>query len=440
MTSLTQVAAAMQHVLTEVADEAARTSGCVRRPRAFTGASLVQTLVFGCLGTPQPSLTALAQTAAALGVPVTPQALDQRFTPHAAACLKQVLAAAVDTLVAADPVAVPVLRRFNGVYVLDCSTIALPAALATDWPGCGNGAEPTAAALKLGVGLELTTGALTGPGLETGRTHDRATAVAGAPLPEDALRLTDLGFWSLDQLRDLGAAGGFWRSRLQAQTAVCDAAGQRWEVGALLAAQGTDDVTLDVTLGVRHRLPARLLARRVPTAVADERRRRLRAEAKRRGQRLSRARLALADWALFVTNVPAARLSLEEALVLARARWQIELLFKLWKSGGHLDESRSAQPQRVLCEVYAALIALVIQHWILLVGCWACPDRSLTKAAQAVRAHALPLALALPSRRRLRAALTTLRACLTAGGHLNPRRAKPNTYQLLLALTDGGLT
>lgn len=436
MTSLTQVAETMQYVLTTVAAEAAQATGCVRRQRAFSGPTWVQTLVFGCLGTPQPSLETLTQSAAALGVVVTPQALDQRFTAAGAACLEQVLAAAVAAVVAADPVAIPLLRRFAGVYVVDSTSLALPAALAAVWPGCGNGAQPTAATLKLGVRLDLVRGELAGPTLHPGRTHDRAIALATAPLPRAALRLTDLGFWKLDDLRDLSAAGGFWLSRLQAQVAVFDAAGGRWEVGALLAQQREEAIDLPVTLGVGQRLPARLLARRVPPDVAEERRRRLRAEAKRRGDTLSQARLALADWLIFVTNVPASLLSQEEALVLARARWQIELLFKLWKSGGSLDASRSAQPWRVLGELYATLIALVIQHWTLLLGCWADPRRSLVKAAHVVRAHARLLAVALPSRRRLRAALRTLCACLAVGCRINPRRAKPNTSQLLLTFPE----
>jgi hypothetical protein len=436
MSSLAQVAETMQHVLTIVAEAAAQTTGCVRRTRVFSGASWVQTLVFGCLGTAQPTLDTLAQSAAALGVVVTPQALDQRFTAAGAACLERVLAAAVTATVTADPVAIPLLQRFAGVYVLDCTSIALPAALAAVWPGCGNGTQPMAATLKLGVCLELTTGALAGPALAAGRTHDRATALAGDGLPPRSLRLADLGFWTLDGLREMSAGGGWWLSRLQAQTAVFDAAGQRWEVGALLAHQGTDDLDVPVSLGVAHRLPARLLAQRVPAPVAEERRRRLQAEAKRRGQAVSDARLVLADWQIFVTNVPSARLSLAEALVLGRARWQIELLFKLWKSHGQIDASRSAQPWRVLCELYAALIAMLLQHWTLVLGCWACPHRSLPKAAQVVRQHARLLALALPRRRRLEEALRTLCACLAAGCRIPPRRARPTTAQLLLAFPE----
>lgn len=51
-------------------------------------------------------------------------------------------------------------------------------------------------------------------------------------------------------------------------------------------------------------------------------------------------------------RVPAEMLSLQEALVLMRSRWQIEKLFELWKRYGHLDKSRSEKPWRVMCEIH----------------------------------------------------------------------------------------
>src|SRR5947207_13126423 len=95
----------------------------------------------------------------------------------------------------------------------------------------------------------------------------------------------------------------------------------------------------------------RLLAVRVPESVAATRRSKMQQEAKDRGKTISETRLALAGWTILVTNVPAALLSLEEALVLARARWQIELLFKLWKQDGCVDDWRGKKPWPILCEV-----------------------------------------------------------------------------------------
>jgi hypothetical protein len=90
---------------------------------------------------------------------------------------------------------------------------------------------------------------------------------------------------------------------------------------------------------------------RVPQDVAETRRRRLRKAARDTGRQVRATRLALAAWTLFVTHVPAERLPLREALVLGRMRWPIALLFKLWKSQGHVDESRRTTPWRILCEV-----------------------------------------------------------------------------------------
>ena len=142
----------------------------------------------------------------------------------------------------------------------------------------------------------------------------------------------------------MSRAGIDWLSRLAPGTAVYTPDGARWDMLDLLAAAGPPRVDLAVTLGVRHRLPARLLAVRVPEEVANQRRRRVREEATRRGKTPSAAQLAWACWTMVVTNVPCALLSLQEALVLLRARWQMELLFKLWKSHGHIDASRSASP------------------------------------------------------------------------------------------------
>jgi IS4 transposase len=148
----------------------------------------------------------------------------------------------------------------------------------------------------------------------------------------------------------------------------------------------------------------------------------------------------LADWTILITNLAPDQLSPEEAGVLARARWQIELLFKLWKQHGHLALSRSQQPWRIVAEVYAKLIALIIQHWLLVSSVWGFPDKSLVKAAHVVRSLTVLLASTLDQRSRLTQALRQLDHTLQAGCRLNPRRRRPSTYQLLLDPTLGGLS
>jgi DDE family transposase len=443
MTTIPEVAASLRDVLTTTAEAAAGATGFVRRRSKLTGAVFVQTVVFGWLARPLAGVQDLSRMAGALGVAISAQGLDQRFTAEAAACVQQVLAVAVQRLVTADPVAIPILNRFTGVYVQDSTTVALPADLATEWPGCGNATTPAeqSAGIKLQVRLDLRRGALAGPVPHPARIHDRAAPTIDPPLPVGALFLADLGYFRLGHLRALLEAGVFWLTRLQVQTAVFAEAGDRLDLLAWLARQlaqvgpgSTATVDTPVTLGASERLPARLLAVRVPAEVRETRRRKLHADARRRGQTVSQARLARADWTILVTNVPAARLTVRDALVIARARWQIELLFKLWKSHGHLAASRSAKPARRLTELFAKLLALLIQHWLLLVSCWRFPDRSLVRAAQVVRQFALALALASDAVAHLRTTIRRLVSALASGARIDHRRRQPSTWQLLLAL------
>jgi hypothetical protein len=360
-TTMHDVAQALRDVLTSVADAAAVETRFVKRRSKLTGAAFVQTLTFGWLARPEATLEELAQTAAAVGVPISGQGLDQRFTPQGAACLRTVLEAAVTRVLTADPVAIPILQRFpGGVSLLDSTTVPLPDALAQLWPGCGRNDGPDQAALKLQVRLDLLHGKLTGPVLLAGRANDHHGELAEAPLPKGALHLADLGFFDLDRLRTLSKQDVYWLTRVQVNTRLYDAFGQLCQLPELLAQHKANAVDLRVQLGKHHRLPCRLLAVRVPAAVAAQRRERMLKKARRLNKKIDPGRWALAEWTVYATNAPASLMSLADGLVLARCRWQIELLFKLWKSEGRIDESRSTKPWRILCEVYGKLLGMVV--------------------------------------------------------------------------------
>jgi hypothetical protein len=433
MTSLADLVPTLQTLLTTTADQAGRDSGLIRRVRVFSGATFVQTLVFGWLGAPDATLDTLAQSAATLGVSITGQGIAARFSPQSAACLAQVLAAAIAQTITAAPVDLAVLDRFAGVVVIDGSVIGLPADLAVQFPGGAN-QQGGQAGLKLGIGVDLVTGRLDGPHLMAARPHDRLLPIQDTPVAPGVLRLADLGFFDLAVLVALTAQRAYWLTRVLIGTVVRDRDGQRLDLVTLLRQRCRRTLDLPVLLGVQDRVPCRLLAERVPKEVADERRQRLRDDARRRGQTISPQRLTLADWTIRATNVPPERLSVAEAMIVGRVRWQIELLFKLWKSHGKIDEWRSAKPWRVLTELYAKLLAMVIQHWILVVTSWRYPERSMVKGARTVRAHACYLACVFCDADQLAAALASIERCLAAGGRVNKRRKQPNMCQLLQAV------
>lgn len=218
---------------------------------------------------------------------------------------------------------------------------------------------------------------------------------------------------------------------------VSDARGRRIDLVGRLRAAGDADVDLDVMLGSGTRLTCRLIARRVPADVAAVRRRRLRETCRRRGNAVSALSLALCDWTVLVTNVARDLLSVAEALAVARLRWQIELIFKLWKSVGRIDEFRRVRPHEALCELYAKLLAQVVRHWVIVVGAWSRRDRSLVKAAAIVNVLALSLAGAMRCVSRLRGVLSQARQVMEIAARMDKRRAAPNAHDLIFCLDPG---
>jgi hypothetical protein len=110
----------------------------------------------------------------------------------------------------------------------------------------------------------------------------------------------------------------------------------------------------------------RLLIIRVPEEVAKRRRADLEAEALRRNRPIRQRAWELADWTILLTDAPAHLLNLQEALVLLRERWQMEMLYKLWKQYGRIAEWQTANQWRILCELDAKLIGLLLHHWLII--------------------------------------------------------------------------
>jgi hypothetical protein len=430
MTTIAELAQTMQGLLTETADRLGRETGFIQRQRKVSGSGFAQATVFGWLANPAASYAELNQAAATVGVKISTQGLDQRFTPEACDFLRGLLAEGIEQMVtAAQPKALGVLERFAGVYLTDTSQVGLPVSLVEWWPGGGR-----QAGLKLAVSLELKHGQMKGPFLSAGRNHDQRTAVCGQRLPVGGLWLVDLGFFDLARLADYDQQGVYWLMRLKMGTHVYDPTDQPVNLVSLLSQFDRDSLDMPILLG-RMRLSCRLLAWRVPDPVAQQRCQQAHATARRKQQPVSQARLALADWSLVITNIPSALLSVSEASVILVTRWQVETLFDLWKTEGQLDKTVSVNPWRVLASIYAKLLALLIQHWTTLVTAWQAPDLSLVQAAQVIRKHALHLASVLHDTPALLRALVAIQSAMSTC-RMQKRRRHLLTFQLWLQCPD----
>src|SRR5262249_37690809 len=150
--------------------------------------------------------------------------------------------------------------------------------------------------------------------------------------------------------------------------------------------RGDRPVDIPVRLGSVERVRCRVIVLRVPQEVAARRRQKAHERARKHGGVPSAAQLAWGDWTILVTNCLPPLLAWKGGVGLDRARWQIELMFKLWKSHNGLAACREPRsPVERMALFGAKLIGVITQPWLLLMSTGSTPRRSHWKAAQVIR-------------------------------------------------------
>jgi Transposase DDE domain len=434
MEILCTAARRLQQLFGSPLDDLAIAAGLIRRRRKFDAAVLLKMLVLTVLKKPDPRPSDLKRMASQLGVHASKAAVVGRFSDRLAAFLRGVLERAIGRIVAGEPAAITLLEGFTAVFIGDATTVTLPDRYAEQFPGCGGTAGSGRAAMKIQVLWDLLSGALRRMVIEPGKSSDSLSPIAREALPPGSLSLFDLGYFDLDRFRRLIDAGVFWISRLQFRATVYDTDGRKLSLLDELQRRfeaGESRIDMPILLGAMHRLPCRLIAVRIPQEVAARRRQQAHRKASKHGRAASAEQLRWQDWTIFVTNCEPERLAWKAIVILYRVRWQIELMFKIWKSIIGLTAHRpEASAQEQLSLIYAKLVAAIVQNWVLVSTTWSNGRRSLMKAAVTLRDWITTIAEALDDTERLIQVLSRLAKALE-GDCVEPRRKRPSNFQLL---------
>jgi hypothetical protein len=422
-TKIPQIAEKLQELLSKKADELGRASGFIRRERKFKGSSFAQTLVFGWLANPSSSMEELSQSAANLGVCVSRQGIDERFTAKAAQFMESLVKAALQEVVRGKRVDTPILSRFSKVYVADATIIKLPDELEDLWTGCEG------AGLKISLCWELLQGGWESVYLHPAREHDQQAAFAWQTLAKGSLVVRDLGYFNLNNLKQLTDCALYWVSRYKVGTVIF-LEGKPLELLDYLRDRAQHTLDLEIELGLKQRLKSRLIAKAVPAEILRQRQEKLKDWERKKQKKASASRWNLLPWSLYVTNLPQDLLATEEVECIIRSRWQVEKIFYWWKDDAKIDQWCSHNPWRILCEVYAKLLALLIQQWLMISAEIHDLRRSTLQASSSIRKHAWHLAFVLRDLPAFTQVLSHIVSCLKVGCRISSSSTSPPTFQL----------
>jgi IS4 transposase len=306
------------------------------------------------------------------GVIMSKQSLDERFNTFAVRFLRQCFNAVFEQVLGYKT-ATMVHPVFARVLLTDATSFQLPAHLAAFYQG--NGGDNGPAGIKIHQQYELLSGSVRQLEFRDGKEND-VNLLQDFDYSQVAreLHLLDLGYFKMDHLQALDEAGGYFISRYKTGVTLYNRQDEGYQPinwAALLDKVATNMALPELYLGQGpKKLPVRLIIEKVPAPVAAKRRlkqkRKVAKVSKKSRSSYSTSALKelLMDYNIFITNTTHEQLTNEQVQRYYRLRWQIELLFKIWKSVLELDKIGKMSIFRFECYLYSRLLVLLLSSQV----------------------------------------------------------------------------
>jgi hypothetical protein len=297
---------------------------------------------------------------------VSKQGIDKKFNDHTLNFLKLLIEKQL-TVELDHQIEAGWLSPFNRVTIKDGTRFKLPEDYKDYLPGSGGSASKAGACLQFE--FDLKSGHVIDLSLTPANRPDARDAVEVLDTVEsNDLVIRDLGYYAFPSFSNISSKGAFFISRLGSKTNVYEMKKeklQKLDFKALyyeMKRHELSKVYKDVFIGTEAKIPVRLVIELMPDAVYEQRMRKTCKIHKKKGYQTSEDYKFMSRFNLFITNVPKEMLPDEVVSVLYRMRWQIELIFKIWKSVIGIHHTRKMKYKRWLCLLHFKLLLMII-NW-----------------------------------------------------------------------------
>lgn len=369
-----------QEILAQFSPEAmtqlARDTGFIQRKRKLTA---MDSLLLFAFTTKHLSKSSLEQLSTHLheltGKEISAEGLNQRFNWRAVHFLQLIFQQLLQTK------CFPSFQKltkysliFEKIRVLDSTSFQIPDTFSSWFPGTG------CTSVKFQIEFELLSGQFTHAHFEPGRVHDAKTGnqLCQTVQPKELI-LRDLGYLNLEELEKMNQQNErYFISRLRnnaivytknpspsyhkngkiiAQTEYIRHTIQ--ELAETVKEQETKEFEGIYVGKKKVKLPVRFIICHFTPAQQAKRMARMKEVERVTGIRYTDQTKQMSAYGIYITNLPS-KIEKEEIYPIYSLRWQIELLFKVWKSTMELTHCKPMKIERLICYFYSQLIRLML--------------------------------------------------------------------------------
>jgi hypothetical protein len=340
-------------------DLARQTRFVERSTSRLTGQNFLMLNVFNEENAKECSLTDLCDALEEeFGVRMTKQSLDERYNTFAVkylrVCYEQLVVRVIHEEMSAACEQPPLFKK---IELTDATSFKIPDHLRVFYLGGG----VAKASIKIHHRYDLLNGASCATRIVSGNETDAEyLEEMDAGLEKGCLYLKDLGYYKLSHLNKIECAGGYFLSRFKSGTnCFIKREGEFVQVSIQELVRQTEHS--EIYLG-KEKLKVRMVIERMPEGTLEKRLAKVKNKAKTNNNEATDETLFLCRYNVYITNIPSEQLPIAWIRIFYALRWQIELIFKTWKSIFEIDEVRKMSIFRFECYIYGRLIAMLLSE------------------------------------------------------------------------------
>jgi hypothetical protein len=345
----------------EEIEEIARENGLVQRQSPITGFKFLLNFTTGMLNVNDSTLAQMAAfLSGSCNAEVSPQAIDQKIKHAGKEFLKTCLIRALELSIKRLDIDNGLLSHLKHLFIIDSTNFDLHPKLKNVFKGNNGAASKSSIRIQfvydfLSARMYIEIGDVN---LSDAKTFHSIIKENKLKIDGPALFLSDLGYFKTDSFILINDLSHTFISRLKNNLNICNVHGEKLDITQLL----TESSQINIKIKIGD-LSCRLVGEKIPEKAINQRLRKANKEARKKGRVLSKEYKIFLRFSLFITNTQET-FTFKKLFNLYRTRWQIELVFKTWKSILGIHKIRSARKERVLCEIYGKLIIAVLTNII----------------------------------------------------------------------------
>lgn len=324
--------------------------------------------------------TLCGRLAAQYNISISPQALSERFNECSVDFMQEVFNC---MMMKQNKVLQNKNKElnFNRILVNDATSYVLPEKFCNEFKGAGGVSSKSA--IKIQLQYDLLTGSFICCDTYNGTSSDgKYVEVMDNHTKAGDLRLSDLGYYKVDYLKKIDDKKAFFISKLKSTSTVYkkNPTPKFKKDGTVLKsseyikidileiikplADGETIEIKDIHIGSRKELKSRLIITKLSEENKQKRKLKHLSSVKRGRGKINDRSIAWTGINVYITNVPERILATEQIHDVYSLRWQIEIMFKIWKSIFNIHNVRNVKIERFKCFLYGRLIALLLSSSI----------------------------------------------------------------------------